>query len=496
MHFKLTIRWIIFLNLASISFISGCNPSEESSVADRVLSAPDQQDAPVTSSQANEPSTTNLSQDSPGQNSLPQEDEVKRNIKTSNSTNASGSSHQQIESEEITSSAGETPSIEQLQDAVIDSLEAGELDLAWNSIRVASRIDRDNFDTRYLKARVLAERNRFAEAVKQLDQLAEEDPNVLLPVLGQTAEWLTYDGRWKAAESRFRTLIDLAPEVGMAHRKLAELLIREGKRTEACKYFAALCEVGNIEEVELRQLLKISSAFRGTESTSEQTPIGSLGMSQLHFGEGKLEDALIAAQNSKTLSPEMDALTGRLHAMRGDQDQLAMWATRNDEQSHPLPSFWFAKGVLAQMKNDHAQAINYFCRSVLLDPTDADSYEHLSESLMADQQTESAKNAAIRAEQLRETHAIGQRFTSNEAREPEQIARLCDLLEQLQRPYESLAWRAVGIVYNHQTSGLSDQEITSQLRAINQQRTKLIESDSKLPTEDFILCGAKTATRE
>ena len=115
---------------------------------------------------------------------------------------------------------------------------------------------------------------------------------------------------------------------------------------------------------------------------------------------------------------------------------------------------------------------------------------------MADQQIESAKIAATRATQLTETHAIGQEFTSNQAREPAQIAKLCELLQQLQRPYESLAWQAVGLIYNQQALGLSNQEITSQLQVINQKRTELIETGEKWPAESFILCGAKTSPRK
>ena len=34
---------------------------------------------------------------------------------------------------------------------------------------------------------------------------------------------LAYDGKWNLAEERHRKLIDALPEVGLAHRKLAEL---------------------------------------------------------------------------------------------------------------------------------------------------------------------------------------------------------------------------------------------------------------------------------
>jgi len=496
MQFNLTRRGSIFLNLAALLFISGCNPSENESASLRSSSETGQQDLSVSHSEQIKASKPNHLHDTSDQDNDINADEGNRNPEKSNLTAANRPPLQTTSNNEQIPAASEALKIEQIQESVIDSLDAGDLDRAWESIRLASRIDSDNFDTRYLRARVLAERNRFAEAVKQLDQLASEDPNIVLPVLGQTAEWLTYDGRWEAAEDRFRQLIDLAPQIGMAHRKLAELLIRQGKRIEACKYFAALCEVGNIEEVELRQLLRISSAFSGTESADEQTPIGPLGLAHFQYAEGNLQDTLMILQNQKTTSPEINALVGRLHAINRDEEQLAAWAKRNTQQNNSFSGFWFAQGVHAQNSENHALAIDCFCRAVLIDPTDADAYQRLSESLMADQQIESAKIAATRATQLTETHAIGQEFTSNQAREPAQIAKLCELLQQLQRPYESLAWQAVGLIYNQQALGLSNQEITSQLQVINQKRTELIKTGEKWPAESFILCGAKTSPRK
>ena len=491
-----TSSWSIVLALAALLLISGCNPGDNNSAPLSSSPETEQQDLSVSHSASTNASKSNHSHETSAQDNDLNAHGDNQNHQTPKLTNANLAPRQTTSNNKQKLDASEVPTIEEIQDSVIDSLDTGDLDRAWESIRLASRIDRENFDTRYLRARVLAERNRFAEAVKQLDQLASEDPNILLPVLGQTAEWLTYDGRWKTAEDRFRQLIDLAPEIGIAHRKLSELLIRQGKRIEACNYFAQLCKVGNIEEVELRQLLRIAAAFPGTESADEQAPIGPLGQALLQYAEGNLQDALMIIQNQKATSPELDALTGRILAITGDEEQLANWIRRSTQQDSSLSSFWFAKGVHAQNNEDHVRAIDCLCRSILIDPTDADAYQRLSESLMADQQIESSKLAATRATQLTETHAIGQQFTANQAREPAQITKLCELLRQLHRPYESLAWQAIGLVYNQQALGLSNQELTSQLGAINQQRAELIRTGEKWPKESFILCGAKTSPRK
>ena len=109
-------------------------------------------------------------------------------------------------SEAATESTADVPSDPVvLRDLAIESLDSGELDIAFDLARRAKRADPENPETIFLHARVLAARNRFAEAIQILDDLAEDVPDARLPVLGQTAEWLVIQGDWGEAESRYPT---------------------------------------------------------------------------------------------------------------------------------------------------------------------------------------------------------------------------------------------------------------------------------------------------
>jgi tetratricopeptide (TPR) repeat protein len=379
--------------------------------------------------------------------------------------------------------------IESLQQLVIEHLETGDLDSAWNSIRIASRIDSDNFDTRYLKARVLAERNRFVEAVKTLDDLAIQDPSIQLPVLGQTAEWLTFDGRWQAAETRYRRLIQELPEIGLAHRRLAQLLLRKGERLEACQLFSMLCEAGNVEELELRHLLRVSRPFSGMESTDESAPVGHLGKARYHYGENDPALALAELTGVTPKESEAFALKGRLLALSNQIKDLEQWNAQSSDEGERYSDHWFAKGIYSHHQKDYQNAIQSFCRSIVIDPTDSDAYQRLSVSLKSDRQTETAKLVAKRSLMIQETHDIAQAFSERETREPQTVATLCQILKELGRPVEALSWQAVAMVYNQREMRISDEQLATQLQNVNQQRMSLLQNGNANATQEFILCG-------
>ena len=91
-----------------------------------------------------------------------------------------------------------------------------------------------------------------------LDDLAVDFPDAKLAVLGQTAEWLVFQGDWTATEERYRNLLTLVDETSLIDRLLSRLLIRQGRQVEARVLLQRLCKAGNVEEMDLRSLLSLS----------------------------------------------------------------------------------------------------------------------------------------------------------------------------------------------------------------------------------------------
>ncbi len=131
-----------------------------------------------------------------------------------------------------------------------------------------------------------------------------------LPVLGQTAEWLVLQGQWSQAEQRYQTLLDELPDAGLVHRKLAQLLLRQGRRLEAATHLRQSCRLGDIEELDLRALLMVVHPFPGDAIKDQLDPIGSMGQARYEISQGNLDAAIERLQQSTTPSPATAALMG------------------------------------------------------------------------------------------------------------------------------------------------------------------------------------------
>ncbi len=240
-----------------------------------------------------------------------------------------------------------------LQEDALDALDSGDLDTAFKLVRAAKSATPDDPQTIFLMARVLAERNRFPEAIKMLDELAEAVPEARLPVLGQTADWSVFQGQWQQAEERYRALLDQVDDASMVHRKLSQLLMREGRRLEATAYLRELCRAGDIEELELRSLLITVHPFSGEAATDELEPIGDMGHARYEISQGNWDAALEVLDRSKSKGPAETALRGRILAHLQDFESLERWVSDAPEAAQETADYWFAKGLYEAHRGDH-----------------------------------------------------------------------------------------------------------------------------------------------
>ena len=137
-------------------------------------------------------------------------------------------------------------------------------------------------------ARVLAEKHRFRQAVKMLDDLAVDFPDAKLAVLGQTAEWLVFQGDWTAAEERYRTLLTLVDETSLIDRLLSRLLIRQGRQVEARVLLQRLCKLGMLRKWICVLSCHCPGHCPGDAATEAFEPIGLQGIVQCNqFGRNR-----------------------------------------------------------------------------------------------------------------------------------------------------------------------------------------------------------------
>ena len=383
---------------------------------------------------------------------------------------------------------------ENLQEDTIAALDSGDLDTAFELARELRRVDGENPQTIFLMARVLAEKRRFRHAVKMLDDLALEFPDTHLAVLGQTAEWLVFQGDWQAAEERYRILNSLVDETSLIDRLLSRLLMRQGRVVEANALLRRLCRVGNVEEMDLRSLLSLSCPLPGDAATDAFEPIGLEGTARHAISMGQLAVAgeiLERAVNdsSVVLGPAEYALQGRLLALLEQFERLPEWINSAPEGIKQYSDYWFALGAYQLQQADFSVAAESLGRAVLRDQTDFRAYKMLGDALTQIGKSEQAKVAIERAGLIEQTVSLGNEMASNPQRDVRKISVLIELLERLQRPLEALGWRGIQVAYGRANGMLDDSAARNVLQMINQKRiTQLGETDTDAKRL-FVTCG-------
>ncbi len=398
------------------------------------------------------------------------------------------------ENDSITKADSEVSDPDRLQEDAINALDSGDLVEAFELVRDLKRLDGENPQTIFLMARVFAEKHRFRQAVKMLDDLAMEFPDAKLAVLGQTAEWLVFQGDWQAAEERYRTLLSLVDETSLIDRLLSRLLMRQGRRAEADVFLRRLCRVGNVEEMDLRSLLLLSCPLPGDAVSDAFDPIGLQGTVRhaISMGELAAADEIFkhaVDQTAVVLGPAEYALQGRLLALLKQFDRLHDWIDGAPVGVEQYSDYWFALGVYQLHKAEFPAAVQSFVRAVSRDETDLRAYRMLADALNEMGKSEQAKVAGERADLIEQTVMLGEKMASNPRRDVRQISVLVDLLERLQRPLEALGWRGIQVAYGRAGSMLGEAEARNVLQMINQQRIAQLENNDSASKRLFVTCG-------
>ncbi|WP_197454363.1 tetratricopeptide repeat protein [Stieleria varia] len=367
------------------------------------------------------------------------------------------------------------------------ALQRGDVQVAYEKARQAMRLRPDDPQVIFLMAMVLGKRNRFPEAIKMLDELAETTPSLRLPVMGQTAEWMVQSGQWQEAERRYRKVMVAVPESVQVHRNLAGLLSRQGHRINAAEHLASLCELGDVTEEELRFLLMIAFPFPG--DADEIDPIGVLGASRCDLASGAWQSVRERLESHNEIDAVESALLGRTLANLNDLDALEAWVANAADSDEGHPDAWFARGVFAANQGEHDRAVRCFCESVLLDQTDHQAYLMLGQSLAELGANEDAERVLHRSSLIERTQVLGAKMASTELREDAALTELIGLLNQLHRPLEALGWRGVQIGYSQGNSSTTDSDTQRILEEIVVGRSKVLSEGHARPSREFILCG-------
>ncbi|MCG8653612.1 MAG: tetratricopeptide repeat protein [Pirellulales bacterium] len=377
---------------------------------------------------------------------------------------------------------------EQLREAALKALGRGQDDLAFRLVRQARRVAPDQPEVIFLHALVLGDRHRFHEAIKMLDDLADHTPSTRLPALGQTAQWMVEAGNYDEAEARYRAILKEVPGSPMVHQHLGRLLLQLGRRTEAALHLQYLLQRGELNQEGLRSLLVLAKPFPLDAESNKLPPLNRLSRARQEMALERHEAALELLDAGDDESPAETSLRVRIRAGQGKFAAVRQWVNSQPTMTGDSDG-WFAKGCLAASEKEHAEAIRCFSQTLLIDQTDWEAYQRLSDSLGAVDESAAARVAGQRADLIRRTQAIGAKLTMDLSNDRGRIKELVTLLQQLRRPLEVLGWQSVDLVYAVSESALTEAEAEAAFEAIARQRQQLVSSGQHQKDPSFILCG-------
>lgn len=365
---------------------------------------------------------------------------------------ASGNSTSGASAETVGSTPGDGGSPLQ---AAQEAAAANDLDTATRRVREHLLMHPGDPPGLFLAAQLQAARGNYFEAAKVLDDVPLSHPQAGLAALGQSADWMLAAERWAEAEERYEKLLERVPSANLAHRRLASLLNRQGRRQEAAMHVRFLCRAGDVTQAELHTLINVCEAIfdeqlTTTEPTPNQTPIGATARARILYSKNQFREALDVLRepfDGGELPASGRAFFGRLAMEVEDDAAIRDWLKRRDREQEAFGDYWFALGTrLLGEGEDPTGAARLFCEAVLRKPTDWVAVTRLENCLDLTGDSDGVKTCRARAMTLRKSIRLHGKLVDQEQPDPTLISELAKTLDQLGRPIEAVMWRAIAVI--------------------------------------------------
>ena len=368
----------------------------------------------------------------------------------------------------------------------------GEFDDASKVLRELLLAQPSDVETLFRYANAVAAKGDLSEAVSILDSIPTDHPNAGLAAIGQAADWRFQLERYDEAEASYLKVLQLAPKASVAHRQLAYLLNRQGRRHEAAIHIQELCRLGDVREDEVRVLMSLSDAVFDDPKDSAVPdsesrpywPIGPVGEARRFFSERRYVDAVNLLQqyiHTKPLLPSVNAFYGRCLAEAQDEKNLVGWLANADAATKDYSEYWAALGAYLIEQQRFEESVRALGEAILRDPTDARSLRRINQAFVALGKDDDAKRWFDRSVILRDTTLCCNRISENKAAALTAFPELIAGLIKLGRPLEAVIWQVVELYYRK-----ADR---SEIARLNDQRLLLAGSATAFGNRKEILCG-------
>lgn len=371
---------------------------------------------------------------------------------------------------------------------VLELVETGSFDQAAVTLRKLLVIDPTDAQALFLLANVEAARGNLDQAVETLRGIPEDHPEAGIPALGMAAELCLQLGRYDEAEQRYRRVIHFLPEAAIAHRQLAMLLNRQGRRHEAAEHLRELCKLGDVRQDELHALIVLSDAMASqpeevAEGGIDYRPIGASGKARQLFTERRYAEAAEVLRETVAAGgapPAVVAFYGRAVAEAQDDQAFAWWLARTDPSVREFSEYWAALAAYLSANQQYEAATRALLEALDRDPTDFLSINRLPRMLELLGRDEEAKRWEQRWKENYDVLQANNRVSDSDAPNVDAIAELANLLFAIDRKLEAVMWKSLESHYR--------QLPPQAMNHWNAQRQQLVASDEGFPGQDARIC--------
>lgn len=365
-------------------------------------------------------------------------------------------------------------------------------------------------------ANVTALLGDLESAIEFLDSISPDDLEAGLPALGQSADWCMALKKYKDAESKYRKILELAPQASIAHRRLALLLNRQGRRHEAAAHIHTLCQLGDVRQDELHALIVLSDAMglsdKGGDEASidsnptmnqqegsevDYSPINDWGTARILFTERKyaaaadlLRASFAGSQSSSEATQSDDSATppaviafyGRTLAESQNDADFLTWYRETEKQAElkEQAEYWAAIGTYLASQQNAEPASRSLLEALNRDPTDFRSMNRLHQMLELMGKNEQAKRWENRWKSNREVLLANNAISDSAEANVIAMDEIASQLAGLGRNLEAVLWKMLESYHR----GLG----TEALNGWNQQREQLVQSNQCFPATPIRLC--------
>ncbi|PHQ33519.1 FG-GAP-like repeat-containing protein [Rhodopirellula bahusiensis] len=375
---------------------------------------------------------------------------------------------------------------------------------------VEMSLDRFPDDSEVLYFSALVQSHRLGlvdEAIQTLRRIDLDESEVGPAALGMQSDWLAQTGHYEEAIAGYRRLLDRFPEATEAHRQLAALLNRLGRRHEAARYLRNLVRLGDVRQAELASLLSIqdpslTSAGNGSQQSSEDLSgwVGAIAQAhrlmashEPHLAVDSLASWIDESETHSSNGSGWNAalaLLGRAAVDANDMESLRLWWEHVNQDQLLWADHWFA---LSRLVNDQLRdtelAVPLMIEAIHRDPTDRVALGLLANWMNQMQRHDVERETTQRMERLKRTVILGNQIGSLGTSSPqdgsEQMMQLAEHLDQLGRGLEANAWRMIAVMQGPAVD-------TASVKALQERFQVLRKTDTGFPSVSETTFGLRS----